>query len=114
MAVAVTFSTIPELFDRLTAKFADEERPMLMAKTAGAYTGITYSEARRQTEQLAGGLAALGLRRGDRVGIVAENRPEWVIADQAIALLGAVSVPVYPTMSARQTESRSCAGRMGL
>ena len=68
MAVAVTFSTIPELFDRLTAKFADEERPMLMAKTAGAYTGISYGEMRRRTEQLAGGLAALGLRRGPPAG----------------------------------------------
>ena len=55
-------------------------------------------------EDFAGGLAALGVRRGDRIAIIAENRPEWVISDQAIVALGAIDVPVYPTMSAKQNE----------
>ncbi len=104
MAVAVSFSTIAELFDHLTAKYGRETRPMFLSKTSGSYTGIGYAEVRARVESFTAGLASLGLKRGERVAIIAENRLEWVLSDQAIAALGAVSVPVYPTMSARQTE----------
>ncbi|MBP1655776.1 MAG: fadD, partial [Bacteroidetes bacterium] len=104
MAVAVEFRTIPDMFQKLTAKFAKESRPVLMYKSEGTYKGITYSELRSKVEAFAFGLAAIGIERGDRVAIVSENRPEWVISDQAIAALGAVSVPLYPTMTAKQIE----------
>jgi long-chain acyl-CoA synthetase len=104
MAVQVQFTTIPQMFQKLTAKFESETRPVLMQKVEGNYVGITYSELRRRVELFAFGLAALGLKRGDRVSIIAENRPEWVVSDQAIAALGGVSVPLYPTMTAKQNE----------
>ncbi len=104
MAVAVDFSTIPEMFQKVTGKFAATTRPALMYKTAGTYAGISYTELKSQVECFAFGLASLGVRRGDRVAIIAENRPEWVISDQAIVALGAIDVPVYPTMSAKQNE----------
>jgi long-chain acyl-CoA synthetase len=104
MAVAVDFTTIPEMLQNLTGKFANESRPALMYKSGGAYKGISYSELRSKVETFAFGLAALGVERGDRVAIVSENRPEWVISDQAIAALGAVNVPLYPTMTAKQIE----------
>ena len=104
MSCAVEFDTIPRMFDRLTERFVGARKPILMAKSNGVYNGIPYSELRRQVEQFALGLSAMGLRRGDRVSIISENRPEWVIADQAIAAMGAVSVPVYPTMTPRQIE----------
>ena len=104
MAVAVDFSTIPEMFQKITGKFAATTRPALMYKTGGKYEGISYADLRSRVEDFAFGLAALGVRRGDRVAIISENRPEWVISDQAIVALGAVDVPVYPTMSAKQNE----------
>lgn len=104
MPVVVQFSTIPEMFVRLTDRFAKSSRPLLMAKREGAYRPIGYAEARRNAERTALGLAALGVKAGDRVSIISENRPEWVYADQGIAALGAISVPVYPTMTARQNE----------
>jgi long-chain acyl-CoA synthetase len=48
------------------------------------------------------GLSALGVAPGDRVAIVSESRPEWVIADLAILCCGAITVPIYPTLSAPQ------------
>lgn len=104
MSVAVEFSTIPEMFRKVTAKYADETRPLLMYKDGDEYKGIMYPELRRSVELFACGLAALGLRRGDRVAIVSENRPEWVISDQAIVAQGAVDVPIYPTMTSKQIE----------
>ncbi|MBI5470810.1 MAG: long-chain fatty acid--CoA ligase [Ignavibacteriae bacterium] len=104
MPVVEEFSTIPEMFLSLTARYAHSTRPMLMAKKDGEYRPISYQEVRRAAELTAFGLAALGIERGDRVSIIAENRPEWVYCDQAIAALGAISVPVYPTMTAKQNE----------
>lgn len=104
MAVAVMFATIPELFQNLTAKFGAESRPVLMYKSGATYKGISYTDLRTRVETFAFGLAAMGVTRGDRVAIVAENRPEWVISDLAIVTLGAIDVPVYPTMTAKQIE----------
>lgn len=104
MPVLVKFSTIPEMFVKITDRFATSSRPFLMAKKEGKYQPISYPEVRRRAELTALGLASLGISRGDRVSIIAENRPEWVYTDQGIAALGAISVPVYPTMTAKQNE----------
>jgi long-chain acyl-CoA synthetase len=92
------------MFQSLTSHFASESRPALMVKSDGKYVGISYAELKRNAELFAFGLASLGLRRGERASIIAENRPEWVVTDQAVAALGGVTVPVYPTMTAKQIE----------
>lgn len=104
MSVVVQFTTIPEMFLKITTRYANDPRPMLMVKKDGAYRPIGYTEVRRKADLTAFGLALLGVARGDKVSIIAENRPEWVYSDQAIAALGAVSVPVYPTMTPKQNE----------
>src|SRR5512141_2291016 len=104
MPVAVGFSTIPEMFRNVTDRFAKETRPVLMYKEQGEYKGISYTELRSMVEWFACGLAALGIKRGDRVAIIGENRPEWVVSDQAIVALGAIDVPLYPTLTAKETE----------
>ena len=104
MAVPETFTTIPDMFEKVTTRFAGEQRPMLMVKAEGTYTGISFPEYKQLVMRFAGGLAALGIAKGDRVGIIAENRPEWVIADMATVSIGAVDVPVYPTLTAKQLE----------
>jgi len=102
MPVIVDFATIPEMFLAVTDVHASQARPALRFKGPSGYEGISYSDLRRSVEQCALGLVALGLKPGERVAIVSENRPEWVIADMGIVCLGGVDVPVYPTMTARQ------------
>jgi long-chain acyl-CoA synthetase len=104
MSVAVQFQTIPEMFDKLTKRFAASTRPLLMLKRDGEWRGISYAAVRRNAERTAFGLASLGVERGDRVSIIGENRPEWAYSDQAIAMLGAICAPIYPTMTAKQNE----------
>ncbi|MGB2867057.1 MAG: long-chain fatty acid--CoA ligase [Bacteroidota bacterium] len=104
MSVVVPFSTISEMFDRITTKFAGESRPMLMQKFDKEYRGISYAEYRRNVELFLLGLASLGVKKDDKVGIISENRPEWVVADMAVVTLGAVDVPVYPTLTPKQLE----------
>ncbi|GGD62119.1 AMP-binding protein [Erythrobacter arachoides] len=80
------------------------DRPFLTAKIDGTWTPMSYAEAARQVCILAENLRAMGLKDGDRVVIVAENRPEWCIADLAIMAAGLVSTPAYTT----NTEGDHC------
>jgi long-chain acyl-CoA synthetase len=104
MPVLVSFSTIPEMFRSIIAKFRDSGRPVMLYKQDGQYVGISYGDLATRVEHFAGGLAALGFKRGDRISIISENRPEWAVADLAAVYLGGVGVPIYPTMTARQNE----------
>ena len=70
--------------------------------SAGKLDGFSAKEMFERIRDLSLGLSALGISRGDRVAIVAESRPEWVIADLGILTLGAATVPIYPTLSAAQ------------
>jgi len=73
------------------------------AKSQGEYRPLSHREVQARVERLALALHGRGLRTGDRVAILAENRPEWALADFACALLGLVSVPIYHTLTADQT-----------
>ncbi|WP_159979996.1 MULTISPECIES: long-chain fatty acid--CoA ligase [unclassified Novosphingobium] len=77
------------------------DAPMLRAKQSGQWTAISWAEAARRVCLLAASLRQLGLRPGERVVIVSENRPEWCIADLAIMAAGCVTVPTYTTNTTR-------------
>ena len=77
------------------------EKPFLWSKRDGGWRSITYNEAARQVGALAQSLKRLGLKPGDRVMLVSENRPEWLIADLGIMAAGCVTVPTYTTNTTR-------------
>src|SRR3954463_4722294 len=74
----------------------------LQVKTGGVYRPISHAEAATRVLNLARGLQALGVERGDRVAILSENRPEWAIADFASLTSALTDVPIYPTLPADQ------------
>jgi long-chain acyl-CoA synthetase len=90
-----TCPSLPAMFFGEAERFAD--RPFLWAKRGGNYRSITWREAARQASALSRGLRSLGIQRGDRVALISENRPEWMIADFAIMAAGAITVPAYTT-----------------
>ncbi len=95
-----------EHFDNLVAMFLTrvEERgdaPFLWAKREGQWRSISWNEAARQVAALSAALLDMGLVAGDRVALVSENRPEWLIADLAIMAAGCVTVPTYTTNTVR-------------
>ncbi|NIA69129.1 long-chain fatty acid--CoA ligase [Pelagibius litoralis] len=81
-------------FEQAAARRDDN---FLWSKTDGVYQAQTWGAIAEQVKDLTRGLRDLGLQRGDRVVLVAENRPEWLIADLAIMAAGAISVPAYTT-----------------
>jgi long-chain acyl-CoA synthetase len=79
-------------------------KDVLVKKVNGNWDSIDIDEFVLAVDELCFGLMAEGIGPDDKVAIISTNCPEWNIADFAIAQIGAVSVPVYPTMSASDTE----------
>ncbi|MDJ0275826.1 AMP-dependent synthetase/ligase [Sphingomonas sp. 2R-10] len=92
----------PNLVAMFFARAAERgDAPFLWAKTGGTWVSTSWAEAARQVASLATALRAIGLKRGDRVMLVSENRPEWCISDLAIMAAGCVTVPTYVTNTVR-------------
>jgi long-chain acyl-CoA synthetase len=69
-------------------------QPVQYSKDAGGnFQPITYTQLYEQIEKMAAGLASLGVKRGDLIGLISENRKEWLVADMAVMSLGAADVP---------------------
>jgi long-chain acyl-CoA synthetase len=77
-------------------------QPAQLTRQAGQWRARTWAEVGEIVRELAIGLLALGLRPGDRVGLLSRTRAEWVQADFAILSAGATAVPIYPTFTAAQ------------
>ena len=76
----------------------------LRAKRDGRWVDLGYRDLAERVRDLSVGLLELGLRRGDRVAILSENRPDWAVADYACLTARCADVPIYPTLPARQAE----------
>ena len=74
------------------------------SKVGGAWVSITHREALERVQAISLGLRELGIKPGDKVAIVSENRPEWALTDYACLCARAADVPIYPTLTAKQTE----------
>lgn len=94
MDLATCPNLVSLFFDRAEAR---GEHPFLWAKENGKYVPLTWREVAAAVSDLARGLKALGIGNGERVVLVSENRPEWLIADLAIMAAGGVTVPAYTT-----------------
>ena len=73
------------------------ERPFLWSKHDGGWHAQSWAAVAREARELSAGLTALGVGAGERVLLLSENRPNWVVADLAIMAAGAVTVPAYTT-----------------
>ncbi|NVO84870.1 AMP-dependent synthetase/ligase [Hymenobacter terrestris] len=93
MEIRRTFDILPLLQQKYN------KADCLAAKIDGRYQPMSTDEVVRQVNEASLGLRALGIGKDDKVALISLNRPEWMIADFAIAQLGAVSVPMYPTIT---------------
>lgn len=88
--------TIPRLFLDLTDTF--QKPALLLYKKDGRYLSLSTAEVRQEVERLALGLKGLGVGPGDKVILLAENSPWWVMTDYAVLGIGAITVPIYPSL----------------
>ena len=92
--------TLIQLFFDAAATY--NKADALKVKRLGRYESISHEEVIRHVYHTALGLDALGIRSGDRVAILSENRPEWAFADYACLMLGVADVPIYPNLPSDQ------------
>ncbi|HJW72376.1 MAG TPA: long-chain fatty acid--CoA ligase [Geothrix sp.] len=93
--------TVAQLFYRAMEKQLPDA---LAVRRDGVYQKISHAEVQAAVEHLALAMLARGIKAGDRVAIMSENRPEWAIADFACAILGAPDVTIYATLNPIQAE----------
>ncbi len=93
-------SNLPAMF---LSAVREKERPDLFGtRRSGGWEWISSQQALVTVREIAAGLVALGVSPGDRVVLVSENRPEWILSDLGIQFAGGVTVPIYPTLPADQ------------
>ena len=84
--------TIIQLLENSATRYADN--PYILEKRTDRYEAITFRETREQTFKVAAGLLSLGIKKGDRIGLISEGRIDWVISELGILHAGAVNVPL--------------------
>lgn len=99
----MNFTSIPELFYSTCKKYPPN-RPAFKFKVNGNYNEIGYGELWKKIEEFAIGLKSLGINPNDRIGIISENRIEWVITDIGISSIRAITVPIFPSTTSKQIE----------
>ena len=96
----MSIATLNDIFFAAVERNLDQ---IMLYREAGKWLPITSRQFGQSVARSARTLHAWGIRHGDRVAILSENRPEWPTADMATLLLGAVTVPLYTTLTAEQT-----------
>src|SRR5262245_6764650 len=97
--VTDSIKTLVDLFRHATAK---EKKALLNVKRDGRWRPMSSVELLEKVRLAAMGLYALGVRPGNHIGLLSENRVEWTIADLAVINCGATAVPIYSTQSPKQ------------
>ena len=99
MPAQVDFDTIPQLFRRLCDRYRGRERTVLRYKERGeGWHDITWEQFEDRAQALGGFLHRSGVRPGDRVALLSENRPEWAVTDLGTQLVGGVNVSIYTSL----------------
>ena len=100
----IGFDKIPQTIPHFCLEsFRQNNKPdALSYKSADSWVHISGSEAIHRIKRIALGLVSLGVKEGDRIAIISENRPEWSLTDLALLCLRAVNVPIYTTQAVDQ------------
>lgn len=91
------YKSIPEVFFETAGKFPN--KPALLYKKEGVYFPITYKDLSKKVSVFSQVLQKLGMNKEDKLAILSEGRPEWVIADLGAMAAGCIVVPLHTTLS---------------
>lgn len=84
--------TLIELFEKSAAKFPNNN--LLMEHIDGAYQKVSFREVQQMVHEFAAGLIATGVKHGDRIGLIAEGRIDWLVSELGMLYIGAINVPL--------------------
>src|SRR6266542_4120570 len=87
-----------DLLDRYKAYYA-HKTDVLVGKQNGSWIKYSVSDYIEKSNLISYGLLAMGLKPGDKIATISNNRPEWNFMDMGMSQIGVVHVPIYPTIS---------------
>src|SRR3954463_2772308 len=102
MASPPNIVSLVDLLDNSVRKFGPRE--LFGSKIGSAWVYTTYAQFQKLVDDMRGGLASLGISRGDKVGIISNNRLEWAVVAYASYGLGAAYVPMYESQLEKDWE----------
>lgn len=99
MVVFNEFSTVPSLLRNVVENIHKPEETFLMHKKGANWEEISFKETLSRADSISAFFLEKGVAKGDRLGLMIENCPEYVYYDQGIQQIGAINVSIYPTLS---------------
>jgi long-chain acyl-CoA synthetase len=100
MVIETKMASFPALFFQQVE--AQNDRVALRRKDYGIWNRVSWRQYGQEVREAAAGMLAIGLERGERVAVLGDNRPEWLICHLATMAIGCVTCGVYPTSAAEQ------------
>ena len=98
----ITTQTFPELLNRNVTRFGHRIAQRWKCRGSDETASLTYGEMGEAIREISCGLMALGIEKGDRVGIMGTTSPQWTQADYAILCAGGITTCVYPSLTAKE------------
>jgi len=104
MKPPVASTTVPQFIRNTVAHIHPESHPFLQHKVGNEWKVITYGDALTKIDAISAWMLDIGVAKGDRLGLIIENGPDYVYYDQALQQIGAVNTSIYPTLSETEIE----------
>ena len=96
--------TIPSLIRYLVKNIHPDTHPFLSHKVDENWVDITYAEALEKIDAISAWFLSIGIKKGDRLAIIMDNSPDYILYDQALQQIGGVNTSIYPTLSETEVE----------
>lgn len=104
MPLITEYSTVPTLLRNVVEHLHKPRETFLMAKRGDNWDEISFEETLKKADAVSAYFLERGINKGDRLGLIIENSPEYVYFDQGLQQIGAINVSIYPTLSEKETE----------
>jgi long-chain acyl-CoA synthetase len=98
------FSTVPSLLRNVVENIHNPEETFLIQKKDTEWQEISFATTLKKADLVSAFFLNKGIKKGDRMGLIIENSPEYVYYDQGIQQIGAINVSIYPTLSEHEVE----------
>ncbi len=98
------FSTVPDLLRNVVKNIHPETNTFLIHKEDGLWKEISFKETLQKADAISAYLLCNGIKKGDRIGFIIDNSPEYIFYDQALQQIGCANVSIYPTLAEHEIE----------
>lgn len=97
-------NTVPSLLRNIVANVHPENHTFLLHKVGDSWKELSYKETLDNADAISSYFLDIGIRKGDRLGLILENSPAYIFYDQGLQQIGAVNVSIYPTLTENEIE----------